>query len=126
MKLEMPLAIQLGKKKYSISLNTYRNLHYQINNKLKKTYKEIVESKIWKAKEKLSWVWLTFYYHNPTKRKSDLDNVCWIHCKFLQDALVELWYIEDDNYDYIQQIRYIYWWYIKNCETIDILITEFF
>jgi hypothetical protein len=53
MKLEMPLAIKLGKKKYSITLNTYRNLHYQVSNKLKKEYKEIVRSKIGESKEPL-------------------------------------------------------------------------
>jgi Holliday junction resolvase RusA-like endonuclease len=68
---------------------------------------------------------LTFFYYNPTKRLSDLDNMCWIHCKFLQDALVELWYIKDDNYEYIPQIRYIHWWYRKNCETIEVLVNEF-
>ena len=127
MKIVMPLSIELWvnkKRKYSLSLNIYRNLHYQVSNNLKKAYKRIVRSQL-----RSFWNWpiwypiqLTFTYYNPTKRKSDLENFCAIHNKFLQDALVELWYIEDDNYDYIKKIEYIYGWYRKNAWCIEIEI----
>lgn len=125
MKLIMPLRIELWKKKkrkYSISLNIYRNLHYQVNNNLKKVYKKIVKNQLSLLQnEKLEApIWLSFTYYHPTKRKSDLENFCAIQNKYLQDALVELWTIEEDNYDYIQEIKYRYGGYRKNDWKVDI------
>ena len=123
--IHLPLRIKMGVKKikkYTIAMNQYRNRHYQVSNNLKKLYKEEV------AKE-MKWVGkistpidIVFIYRNPTKSRSDLENFCAIHNKFLQDALVELWYIEDDSYVYINSISYIYGWYKKNIETIEVII----
>jgi hypothetical protein len=37
----------------------------------------------------------------PNKRLFDIGNVCCIHQKFFEDALVELGKLPDDNYNYI-------------------------
>ena len=37
---------------------------------------------------------------------SDLDNWSAVVTKFLQDALVEYWCIEDDNFNYIKKNSY--------------------
>ncbi len=128
MQLKMPLSIELWvnkKKKYSISMNTYRNLHYQVSNNLKIEYKNIV-------KDQLSLLWelkldtpitLTFIFYNWTKHLSDLENHCSIHNKFFQDSLVELWYIDDDNYNFINKITYVYGGYRKNEWCVEILVS---
>lgn len=128
MQLKMPLSIELWvkkKRKYSISMNTYRNLHYQVSNNLKIEYKNIV-------KDQLSLLWelkldtpitLTFIFYNWTKHLSDLENHCSIHNKFFQDALVELWYIDDDNYNLINKITYVYGGYRKNEWCVEILVS---
>ena len=128
MKVTMPLSIELWvkkKRKYSISMNTYRNLHYQVSNNLKIEYKNIV-------KDQLSLLWelkldtpitLTFIFYNWTKHLSDLENQCSIHNKFFQDALVELWYIDDDNYNLINKITYVYGGYRKNEWSVEILVS---
>ena len=146
-KLIMPTFIEMWvkkKRRYSINLNTYRNLHFQVNNNLKKMYKEMVKrkiiafgnikipktstpvsltllKKIYKKmiKNKIAAfenikipkisapVSLTLTYFNGTKRKSDLENNCIIHVKYLLDALVELWVIPTDDYDTVKKIVFI-------------------
>ena len=77
--------------------------------------------------EQIKWklvppVWIKIVYFNPTKRKSDLSNFCSIHDKFVCDALVELGVLEDDNYDFIKEVHYQYWWYDKNAGRVEIEI----
>ena len=91
MQLKMPLSIELWvnkKKKYSISMNTYRNLHYQVSNNLKKAYKELLKDQLkrywqpfWEIKLDTP-ITLTFIFYNWTKHLSDLENHCSIHNKF--------------------------------------------
>ena len=121
-KLIMPTFIEIWvkkKRRYSINLNTYRNLHFQVNNNLKKIYKEMVKRKITafgniKIPKISAPISLTLTYFNGTKRKSDLENNCIIHVKYLLDALVELWVIPTDDYDTVKKIVFIYWGYEKN------------
>ena len=128
MQLKMPLSIELWvkkKKKYSISMNTYRNLHYQVSNNLKIAYKNIVKDQLsLYPKIKLDTpITLTFIFYNWTKHLSDLENHCSIHNKFFQDSLVELWYIDDDNYNFINKITYVYGGYRKNEWCVEILVS---
>jgi len=49
LKITMPLHIEFGKKKirkYYMNINSYRNMHYQISNKLKIEYKKIVKQQL--------------------------------------------------------------------------------
>lgn len=128
MKIISPLYIEMGKikiKRYYLNLNAYRNRHFIVNWNLKKLYKEIIQSQI----EKLpifDWeLKFTYTYYHPTKRKSDMENVCIIHNKFLQDAIVESWKIVDDNYTIIKEITYRYWWYDKNNGRVEVEIESF-
>lgn len=110
-------------KKFYINLNRVKTLHFIQYNNMKKKYKEVMKEQIEKLKP-LEWaVEIIITYYNWTRRKSDLDNCCVVQSKFFQDALVELWKIKEDNYEYIKKITYIYWWYDKwngRCE-IDVL-----
>lgn len=127
MRITMPLSFELWvkkKRKCSISLNIYRNLHYQISNNLKKAYKNEVKhqlSLLWKF-ELEPPISIAIKYYTPTKRLSDIENQCSIHCKFFQDALVELWHLEDDNYNYIDKVSFEYGWYDKNNGRVEINI----
>ena len=128
MQLTMPLFITTWvrkKKRQTIALNQYRNRHFLVSNNIKKLYKEEVKRQlVWKEKKLEYPIMITFTYYNPTKRRSDLENFCAVHNKFFQDALVELWYIEDDNYDFIKQIRYIYGGYDKDNGRVEILVSK--
>lgn len=51
MKITLPLAIYLPRKtkkdkRVSLSMNTYRNLHYIVSNNVKKKYRKLVEEQI--------------------------------------------------------------------------------
>ena len=127
MKIVMPLFIEIWvnkKRKIAISLNIYRNLHFQVSNNIKKLYKNEVKhqlSLLWEIKLEPP-ISIVIKYYNPTKRLSDIENQCSIHCKFFQDALVELWYIEDDNYKFIDNVSFQYGWYDKNNGRVEITI----
>jgi hypothetical protein len=123
--IKSPLYIELWKKKirkYYINLNRIKNLHFIVYNNLKKEYKKQLKPQL-ASLEKINWpIQIIITYYNPTKRKSDLDNVCCYQSKFFQDALVEEWIIEEDNYEYIKKITYKYWGYIKNINNCEIKI----
>ena len=104
-------------------MNTFRNLHYQVNNNLKKLYKQQVSPQLeWALEPPLE---ITYSYYHPTKRKADVSNMCCIHDKYFCDALVELGLIEDDDYDNIKQVTYKYWGYDKWNGRIEIEIEKF-
>jgi Holliday junction resolvase RusA-like endonuclease len=111
MLIKMPLYIESGvkqKKKYHLNLNNYRNLHYQVNNKLKIEYKEILKGifKEYKFIGKFTKIDIDFTLFRKDKRKGDRSNVLSIHEKFFCDGLVELGMIEDDNDLHINSTHY--------------------
>ena len=53
-------------------------------------------------------------YWNGTHRKSDLENNCIVHIKYLLDALVEENRIKTDDYDTVKRIVFEYGGYEKN------------
>lgn len=120
--ISMPLSITIGNKKHSINLNPYRNLHYQVLNKLKKEYKEIVG-------EQIEWlrfdgkIKLTFILWKRDRRKIDRANPLSIHEKFFCDALVDYGCIPDDNDDYISSSHYYTGGIDKKNPRVDIIIT---
>jgi Holliday junction resolvase RusA-like endonuclease len=95
----------VGKKRFPINLNHFRNAYFHSINKSKILYKEQIQSQL----EGLVLnppLTITYTYFPPDKRLSDLGNVLTIQSKYFEDALVELGYLEDDNYTFIDQIIY--------------------
>lgn len=124
-KVSAPLYIDMGVKKvrrYHLNLNQYRNWHYQINNKLKATYKALVEPQI----RSLSFnkIDLTFTLYKRDRRKVDRANVLSVHEKFFCDALVESGCLPDDNDDYVQSTHYYSGGIDKNNPRVEIEIKE--
>lgn len=76
-----------------------------LSNQAKHVYKDVMASQ-------LVWLKITppielhFILHKWSKRMSDRANVLAIHEKFLCDAMVEYWCIEDDNDEFILWTRY--------------------
>lgn len=105
-KFTAPLFIRMGKKKpknYWLTLNNYRNWHFQVSNNVKKLFKETVAipKKECAIKEKVT-ITYTFYYPNLMKR--DIGNSLAVIDKFFADALVESNWLEDDNYEFVNKI----------------------
>lgn len=104
-KLELPIYQQIttgrGDKKRNknilMSMNNYRNWHYQTENKMKHKYHDLVKIRLEHVKTNLTGfikVSYNLYYKNS---QSDLMNVISIIDKYLMDALQELSIIENDN-----------------------------
>lgn len=105
-----PLFVVLPRKtkkdrKVFINLNTYRNLHYLVNNQAKKTYFELMESQL-KGVVFDKPVTLTFTLHRKDKRTGDRANVLSITEKYFCDALTKYGCFLDDNDNFILWSHY--------------------
>ncbi len=88
-----------------LNLNTYRNLHYQVNNQVKKKFKLYVADQVLGIQFKQP-VRITYTLHTASHRKVDLVNICCVVSKFFEDTLVELGSLKDDNTDIIPEVIY--------------------
>ena len=101
-----PYALVLPRKKgkdkrISINLNTYRNLHFQVNNQCKKMYKEMMREQL-EGRTIDTPVEITYQVFKPSKRSLDKMNVVSIASKYFLDAVTEYGCWEDDNDDFIK------------------------
>ena len=106
MKFISPLKILKSKvRQFVLNLNQYRNTHYRVLNTCKINYKLHMKEQIKKAKryDKAIFVYKVF---EGSKRRYDLGNVCSVHQKFFEDALVEYGKLPDDNYKYLPLVIY--------------------
>jgi len=106
MKIIMPLSVNVGRKKYTINLNYYRNWHFQVSNKVKSEYQKIVIAQIGLSPICFKKINLIFTFYPSTKRRVDRSNILSIHEKFLCDALTKVGVIKDDNDSYIESSFY--------------------
>lgn len=102
-----PLTVTVGKRKYTINLNTYRNIHYRVNNFCKIAYKKLMREQLIKVKDNIKGpISITYTLYPGSNRLCDLGNVCCVVEKYFEDALTEYGLIEDDNYKFINHIEY--------------------
>ena len=88
-------------KKSSISVNWYRNAHYQTSNKAKIEFKRQIQSQLDLFDKIETPIKIKYTYYAKANNSPDLDNFVGTAKKFFQDALVESGLIEDDNINYI-------------------------
>lgn len=101
-----PLKVLATKLKgWILNLNQYRNTHFRTLNTVKINYKLAIEKQI-KEGPKYNKVMCIYTVYPANKRSFDLGNVCCIHQKFFEDALVELGKLPDDNVNYIPIVIY--------------------
>lgn len=104
-----PLRVNIGSVKkdryFVLNMNQYRNTHYQLLNKAKIKYKELLKPQI-ELLPKYSVVALHYTMYPKNRQLQDIANVCSIHDKFFSDALVELRKLPDDNYLYLPTTTY--------------------
>jgi len=110
-KISVPLFVTLPRKtkadkKVYLNLNTYRNLHYLVNNQVKHLFSEALESSLrgLKLKGELD---ITYTLFKGSKRRIDRANILCIVQKFFEDALVNHGVIPDDNDNYIRATHYL-------------------
>lgn len=97
-----PLWVQVGKRKIILNLNQYRNTHFRILNNAKIAYKNYMGDQIRKIKGKYKGKCCVIYtVYKGDRRDFDIGNICSIHQKFFEDAMVELGRLEDDTFEFI-------------------------
>ena len=89
------------------TLNVYRTKHWRVQGKEKKEFAKIVwleclAQNIKPIKEYP--VRMEYIFHFKDKRSRDLDNLI-INVKYINDALIECNILEEDNYNYINEIK---------------------
>ena len=110
MKIISPLFVDLPRKtkkdkRIYLNLNTFRNLHFIINNQAKVIYCEQMRKQLEGLKLKTPIV-LTFILYRKDKRKGDRANPLSIVEKFFCDALVCWGCIPDDTDEFIESSHY--------------------
>ncbi len=98
MKIKIPLNWTIGKKKTNLSMNNYRNMHYQVSSKLKRTVSDYLLRYDLPKYNKISVHYTVFF---KDKRKRDLMNFVSVVDKFVLDHFVKVGSLKDDNYNYV-------------------------
>lgn len=94
--VESPVSVLVGKKKFMLNLNPYRNAHYQVLNRAKDEYKRIMHNEIADL-PKMERIWLNYEVYVGDKKIHDGMNIVSIISKFFLDALVAYGKLKDDN-----------------------------
>jgi len=131
-KLILPLFVWNRKKtkadkRIYLNKNIERKLHYTVYNKIKKEYVGIVSEalgKKWKPIPHGSKVKCTYTLYPKSKRRTDLGNPLSIVCKFTEDALVALSFMEDDNYNIVSEIVFLFGEVDKESPRCELVIEE--
>lgn len=103
-----PLRVFMTKaKNFILNMNQYRNTHFRLLNHTKINYKKYMEHQIIKS-DTFGRVVCVYTAYPKTNRKQDLGNVCSIHEKYFEDAMVEFGKLGDDNMKNIPLVIYRY------------------
>lgn len=119
-----PLQIFVGKRKFILNLNNYRNTHYRVLNNAKVTYKMLMKKQIEKLPRLQPPIQITYTVFKGDKRNCDIGNICSVHQKFFEDALVELGKLPDDNHNMIKRTIYEWGGIDKLSPCVQIMIEE--
>lgn len=120
--VDLPRKTKKGRRVY-INLNIYRNLHYLVNNQVKKAYLEAIKQQLVGVTIPTP-VNISYKVFKPSKRKLDKMNVVSITSKYLLDAVTELGCWIDDNDDYVKTETILPTEYDKNNGRVEVIITK--
>jgi len=111
-------------KNIYINLNNYRNRNRFLEHEIKESYQKIVIEKI--RDKNISTIetplYIKYILYVWDKRLKDTNNILCIADKYVSDALVEWNFIEDDNYNFIKDTRFRFWWFDKGNARIEVEI----
>ena len=105
-----PLKVPKTKTKdFILNLNNYRNAYYQVLNKTKVEFCNIMDNRYPEEYEEAPGEVKTIYIvYSSSKRKFDLPNVCSIVQKYFEDWLQHKGIISGDDVSIIKECTYIY------------------
>lgn len=123
-RFKSPLCLYIKKKKFILNLNNYRNTHYRVLNSAKVFYKLYMKQQIEKIPRLQPPLQITYTVFKGDKRNCDIGNICSVHQKFFEDALVELGKLPDDNHNMIKKTIYEWGGIDKINPCVEIMIEE--
>lgn len=104
--IHLPIKVPVSKKRdFTLNLNQYRNTHFQVLNKAKVSFEEVV-GPLLKGVPRLGECELSYVLFVPTRQLCDVANICSIVDKFFSDTLVSKGKLEDDNYTIVPRVTY--------------------
>lgn len=118
--IDLPRKTKKDKRVY-INLNAYRNLHFLVNNQVKKMYLQAIREQI-NSKVIETPVTISYKVYKPTKRRLDKMNVIAVTSKYLLDAITELECWEDDNDEFVKTETILPTEYDKGNGRVEIII----
>tara|TARA_R110002153_G_scaffold133586_2_gene282599 strand:- start:91 stop:498 length:408 start_codon:yes stop_codon:yes gene_type:complete len=99
--VDLPRKTKKDKRVY-INMNSYRNLHFLVNNQVKKMYLEAVRSQL-EGITIQTPVEITYKVYKKTSRRLDKLNVISVTGKYLLDAITDLGCWEDDSDEFVKK-----------------------
>lgn len=106
--IHLPIKVPVSKKRdFTLNLNQYRNTHFQVLNKAKVSFEEVV-GPLLKGVPRLGGCELSYVLFVPTRQLCDVANICSIVDKFFSDTLVSKGKLEDDNYTIVPRVTYTF------------------
>lgn len=104
--ISLPLKVNVSKKRtFLLNLNQYRNTHFQVLNKAKTVFEEVVRPLL-KDLPILEECTFDYVLYPGTAHLSDISNICCVVDKFFSDTLVSVGKLPDDNYTVLKQVNY--------------------
>jgi hypothetical protein len=95
--IDLPTFVQVSKnKRVALNLNGYRNWHYQVQNKTKTLFEQIVRDEL-RGIPKQDMVHLHYVLYGATNQRRDLMNVIAVVDKYFSDALPKSGVLDDDH-----------------------------
>ena len=123
--IDLPIRVPLQTKKskyFYLNLNIYRNAHFYTLDQAKKIFENMVWSQL-DSLPKFKNIELTYILYPGSNQKLDVANICCIVDKFFCDTLVHKGVIEDDNYNVIKKINYLFGKVDKNNPHVNVTLT---
>jgi len=123
--LELPMpTVRHRRRDKLLSLNLYRNLHYQSKNKAKQNYHQIVKNKILEKYTNINFefknnISINYKIFFSRKNRKDLMNYGSIIDKFFCDSISEIGIIEDDKIPIITKVSFEFGGY---CNTDKVIV----
>ena len=111
-----------SKRRRWLTMNNYRNWHYQVSNDIKRKFKSEITPLLdfrLSGKDKIE-----YFYFAPDKRTRDLMNVISVVDKFFQDAMVENNCIESDDLSTVVEVNSCYMGIDRENPRLDVMITK--
>lgn len=119
-----PLGIYKSRRKiFYLNFNNVLKLHYKVYNKVKIAYTDIMYSQLTELPI-FNKVRVVYTLYPRDNKLCDLGNVCSIHQKFFEDALVHYGRLPDDNYKFIPITLFKFGYVDREFPRVDIIIEE--